>query len=152
MSTNMELWIAALRSGEYEQITGTLSCDTNTAGVIGYCCLGVAEVLREEDERPAGGLPHYELADWLGVYINKDELENPDEWDPRIDIPHTITKERLLEVLDVEQTSDNLDALFREVRASQGVRASALNDEYVLNFAQIANLIEAFGIKEDTHE
>lgn len=41
MSTPVELWTEALRSGEYMQGTGNL-CKVDTDGNKEYCCLGVA--------------------------------------------------------------------------------------------------------------
>lgn len=36
----VQQWTDALRSGEYEQVTGTL-CEADEDGTVGYCCLGV---------------------------------------------------------------------------------------------------------------
>jgi hypothetical protein len=37
-----DLWVEALRSGDYEQATGTLAkVDSRTGEVVGHCCLGV---------------------------------------------------------------------------------------------------------------
>ena len=43
LTKNQELWLKALQSGKYEQTRGCLSDE------IGFCCLGVACVLYEED-------------------------------------------------------------------------------------------------------
>jgi len=37
-------WVEALRSGEYEQVTGTLA-ESEGYGQVGYCCLGVLSKL-----------------------------------------------------------------------------------------------------------
>lgn len=45
MNKNAEVWIKALRSGEYSQITGSLSKterDGSGSEETGFCCLGVA--------------------------------------------------------------------------------------------------------------
>lgn len=39
---NVRKWVAALRSGEYEQTKGALRRDGGDSGRVGYCCLGVA--------------------------------------------------------------------------------------------------------------
>lgn len=39
----VEAWVAALRSGDYEQARGALcALDSDSGAVVGYCCLGVA--------------------------------------------------------------------------------------------------------------
>jgi hypothetical protein len=65
----LKIWIAALRSGEYQQTTGGLQ------DYKGYCCLGVAcSVLIPEDQQElndagylAGGYPNSQLhsPEWL---------------------------------------------------------------------------------------
>jgi len=51
MNDNAKKWVAALRSGDYKQTTGTLHRRTN--GRDSFCCLGVACVLAVE----AGVIP-----------------------------------------------------------------------------------------------
>ena len=45
----MKKWVAALRSGEYEQITGSLSSDVAGTNLMGFCCLGVLTDLCAKD-------------------------------------------------------------------------------------------------------
>ena len=45
----MKKWVAALRSGEYEQITGGLSSDVAGTNLTGFCCLGVLTDLCAKD-------------------------------------------------------------------------------------------------------
>lgn len=50
MREDIQKWIDALRSGEYNQVQGTLKGRTES-GEVGYCCLGVYESIhgREPD-------------------------------------------------------------------------------------------------------
>lgn len=146
---NMQQWIEALRGGDFKQVTGSLCGDTEVPGELGYCCLGVAESIRLCDARPEGGLPDTELAEWLGVDLNVDDVEDPREWDVPIAIPYTITSAELAEVLMVDEDNlkDNYLTLLSEAQHSHhGIKASILNDSYLLDFKQIANLLERYGI------
>lgn len=81
LGPNQQKWVDALRSGEYNQTTGTLQDD------YGYCCLGVAckvaldngvNVNTDEDN---GNISGDELSDqkdvksWLGLYDNQGRFE-----------------------------------------------------------------------------
>lgn len=73
MNTNAQKWVAALRSGEYPQAKGELG------GPDGYCCLGVACKLYEDETGVA--LPktgkrytrttlqgaYHPVAEWVGL-------------------------------------------------------------------------------------
>ena len=76
MNENAKKWVEALRSGDYEQTTGWLKCET------GYCCLGVAcELYRRDmdagwwtsaDEFRVGDATHSahlptDVMNWLGL-------------------------------------------------------------------------------------
>lgn len=82
LTNNQEIWLKALQSGEYEQTRGCLSDE------IGFCCLGVACVLYEEDtgiklprnefrkdkydnNSLLGNLGFTDVFDWLGL---KDQI------------------------------------------------------------------------------
>lgn len=94
--TPVELWLTALRSGEYQQARGYLHTDE------GYCCLGVAcDIYRKETGKgewaPSNsndytpryafvlgctdqelGLPD-EVAAWLGLESNMGDYVNDEE-------------------------------------------------------------------------
>lgn len=154
MNDNLTRWVEALRSGYYQQSTGSLCQSEKTeegTEYTGYCCLGVAEVLRLMDPNPMGGLPHAELAEWLGIELDPDALDSPDEWDLRIAVPSTITADQLRDLLDDgDVLTANYQKLLHNIQHThQGITATSLNDEYLLSFKQIANLIEQFGIYEE---
>jgi hypothetical protein len=91
-----DLWVAALRSGEYQQEKGTLvKVDHDNGDILGYCCLGVL----------------CELAVKAGVPVTKDGGQ--DESDEPDDSYYTSI------------TFDNNDALTPEsVRKWSGLRSS----------------------------
>jgi hypothetical protein len=62
-------WLAALRSGEYEQGSGTLKTDLGQ-----YCCMGVLcklaadqDVVSEKDEFYGQMYPSYKVITWSGI-------------------------------------------------------------------------------------
>lgn len=80
---NMDTFLKALRSGEFNQVTGTL-CGVNygTGEVQGYCCLGVGSEIAHRDNSALINkfvengdvlyngnrlLAPIELLDWLGI-------------------------------------------------------------------------------------
>lgn len=132
-SENFDKWIAALRSGDYNQTTGTLWDQVSGYGAgdpapcNSYCCLGVAEVLRTADEHPKGDLPGPALADWLGIKMNKTTLL--DTWDPMIDL----------------RKADEADLREYDLSRIQ-YKVSVLNDEHRLSFEAIADLLDKYGI------
>lgn len=80
---NMDTFLKALRSGEFNQVTGTL-CGVNygTGEVQGYCCLGVGSEIAHRDNSALINkfvengdvlyngnrlLAPVELLDWLGI-------------------------------------------------------------------------------------
>ena len=110
-------WVAALRSGKYEQTTGTMYrpaeeiLSMGQKRPAGYCCLGVlASILGTTDERLAT----------LG-YL-------PDE---------VIVKAGLGDYLDPRITHH------REGEPAAEVPLSQLNDAFRLGFNEIADIIEA---------
>lgn len=63
----LKAWVAALRSGQYEQTQGVL-CDGK-----GYCCLGVLELVAEGEVEVDGegtyrALPTWDFWDRIGTY------------------------------------------------------------------------------------
>jgi len=92
-------WVAALRSGEYKQIEGSLKKDG------GFCCLGVLCDLYARERginewapsrfwRDADELPNDEVCDWAGFpYTDEDEdgrmLRCSSDYDPEVFISHT---------------------------------------------------------------
>ncbi|KKN81613.1 hypothetical protein LCGC14_0318920 [marine sediment metagenome] len=47
-------WITALRSGQYDQIQGTLCAETTSSGRTGFCCLGVLCNIHAEESSGGG--------------------------------------------------------------------------------------------------
>lgn len=113
-------WVAALRSGEYEQAHGYLKV-VDEGGGVGYCCLGVLcelmpGVERTIKTRAGSSIPGYfgdhsylppEVREWAGLA----------QADPLVSV-----------------------SLGEE---SRRFRLSDLNDEEQYSFAEIADVIEA---------
>lgn len=95
-----DAWIAALRSGKYQQGTGRLIDVLNSTGDARYCCLGVLCELAEEagvvkrlpntisgavqypdtnDQIRTGVLPDV-VADWAGMETNCGDFAEPSDW------------------------------------------------------------------------
>lgn len=98
MNENAKKWVAALRSGEYEQGKDALQ---STAG---YCCLGVACAVYEKEVGPVQKgwdgrfrgktlYPHKNVLDWLGLRDESGDfrgdyfpgLVDDDGYDPKCD-------------------------------------------------------------------
>jgi hypothetical protein len=78
-------WVAALKSGTWDQVHGALAQSTISGGIQGYCCLGVASELARipksiqpvavywGQEYATGYLPREAMA-WLGVRVNNPRI------------------------------------------------------------------------------
>lgn len=140
-----ELWTEALRSGDYDQATGTLvQIDTNSGDVVGHCCLGVLCDLAVKAgvavdyEGPTKHVGEYDPTDpedmyWTGVtYDSNDALLPPSvrDWagmktsDGTVDIPWDAPD-------NSEMENDWTDSL------------AGMNDSGK-TFRDIANLIEKY--------
>lgn len=131
-----ELWVEALRSGEYEQGRGRLT-QWNQDGDEMFCCLGVlcdiaikngVEVPVTdwcyEDSDWASGIPE----DIAGSYIYADEVEFLPE-----------------PVMEWAGLADAQGTYIRiESGETQTLKLTTLNDEIGLSFADIADEIEKF--------
>lgn len=142
MSTNMEKWLAALRSGEFKQTSGTLGrVRANTLAEREHCCLGVACEMaelpsRETDLRdgarvayqsPKGSfisLPPLDVALWLGLEIPS--WFESEEFNLRLDAPR--------------EYQDRPGYALGEYTAAE------MNDGG-FTFEQIADLIQYFGVE-----
>lgn len=147
MTTGLKTWTDALRSDQYKQITGELVAyfrdDDDPEGMsitTGHCCLGVAceAYGLRPDVDPRAGLPDRpylhgtyaniasvlpaDVAIWLGLDVRPDATV-----DPIIDFP--------------------VDMEFLGTRTSNQISCTMLNDELHLNFHQIADLVDYFGIR-----
>lgn len=134
-----ELWLKALRSGEYGQAETKL-CKINPDGSRGYCCLGVlTEVAIEGGFVEMERRSHYQVAEAeYTVYVNPGD-EDPDggfyaytpdavaEW---ADLPASNPTVKHVMVNDWGNEAEYTDSL------------ADLNDDVGLNFEQIADLIE----------
>lgn len=79
-----ELWVTALRSGEFKQCRSRLKL--NTDGTQHHCCLGVLEELAKQEGvitgfDPAGLVLDTTVQNWAGLTAA----------DPRINNGHTLT-------------------------------------------------------------
>jgi len=116
---NRDKWIAALRSGEFEQAKEVLFTEPDTDGKQSYCCLGVACVLAIREGREEG-FPAYETAG---------------DWDQ--ELPDSIRKWLGL--------SSRSGFLLDEVEGQEHL--IGLNDHAGYTFAQIADVIESGKVK-----
>lgn len=116
-------WVAALRSGDYNQTTGTLcrADDLDDGGEVGYCCLGVATIplweAHPDRKVTSGGHIGYRE----DVYIETVTLP----WDAQKRLGLTTNP---WVVVDGQLTT-----------------LTGLNDSGFWSFAQIADVIEAQG-------
>lgn len=145
---NVKKWTNTLRTTEREQISHTLiGIDSETGEITGMCCLGIGEVEcmgktittesiagtyfpRVNGEARSNGLPGSGFARWLGASVLGSE--DAAKSDVTIDTPGIFTV-RAGEDLDDEEYSH--------------VTASILNDEFHLTFAQIADMVDYFGVR-----
>lgn len=87
-------WIAALRSGSYEQVQGVLKSVTvgpDGTEVVGYCCLGVATEVYLDNVSDIVNTPdvfavpseemHTAVWDWYGLSKEEDST-SWNTWDP----------------------------------------------------------------------
>lgn len=157
---NVLRWVGALRSGKYKQGKGVLQ-SRRESGVLEHCCLGVGETLRITDAgdnvdviegRPLPKVSPF--AHWLGFTDLAFEGEvdsSTSDWNPTIDIPAEAADElralwrALWYVDDREHWSDEF---ITDIAAGKGAQCGALNDDSPLGFAEIADLIEKYGIRE----
>ena len=144
-------WVAALRSGNYEQGQRRLNTDNK------FCCLGVAcEVaiangldlgrdINEETQICTYGrgefindsyLPH-PVSQWLGLVA-------PPVHNPKLRIPHQTWEAFRRRHLDVD-CNCGISANPPEA----AVNADYLNDNLKMNFAEIADCIEYTLLRED---
>lgn len=146
---NMQKLVDALRSGEYEQVSGTLR------KLSGYCCLGVACDI--------SGLGAWEandkaVPDALGNYV-ADSYVIRDELGIQIDADHAVLPRVVAQWLDIELSGQfqyfppderytfNLNPEEYERDLSSVCSLSELNDNG-FTFEQIADILSNFDIFE----
>jgi len=124
-------WLAALRSGEYEQARGSLHRIMHTADFkdkidCGFCCLGVlCDIAARED-----------VCWWLdGEAVTVDPMGKT-LFDNEV-LPRKVAEWAGLDDLNPVVPFDVDDDEDRERK-----RLSELNDEYRFDFERIANIIE----------
>lgn len=142
---NMDAFLKALRSGQYEQTAGRLYRKlTYNTQVGGFCCLGVASELAHQadsiavrKEEYVYGLVSYNnqellapkaTIDWLGI---PEENVDPDGLDS---LAFNIIFFKADEVIDPET--------LHEHGYEHNVSASELNDDMGLDFDKIADVFE----------
>lgn len=116
-----EKWVAALRSGNYKQGTGRLVSVFGAAGIMSYCCLGVAcKIAGFSDDNMIGcSYPYGIIKENSKAAKNLPEAFHLPNYDPR-----------------TPRICDGKDTL-----SIAGVLAN-LNDQRKWNFDQIADFIE----------
>jgi hypothetical protein len=128
-------WVAALKSGEYEQAKGYLRV-TKTANpgetAVGFCCLGVLCDIAVKDGVIPPGIEDHEGAMAYGE--NLDEQGLPDEVQEWAGL--TNSDPRFINPIDAEGVADY---------------ASSWNDDNGKTFEEIAEMIE-FTFKDDFAE
>lgn len=128
MSDNIKKWTEALRSGEFEQATGTLETTIlkDSENVQAFCCLGVGCKIADPKDMwnwEVKDLPPDDFLRWLGILGEYDWTETED---PLIDFPPLLAE--------------------RSGISLRGLTCSSLNDRLGFNFEQIADLIDYFGV------
>lgn len=135
MTYNQELYLAALRSGKYEQAPGMLR-DPDAPNT--FCCLGIAcEVYRLETGRGrwVEGTTLFSLNEELGEgHMYGGYLPQP-----------------VLEWLEMELPFNHVGGTIDPVIGSLGRSASSMNDSGEYNFEEIADAFE-FTFKGETNE
>lgn len=144
-------WTTVLRSTPSPQVTGTLVdevVDTSGHLVPGFCCLGIGQKVagiplnHSEDPDPDEGerrwqftegddLPSERFLRWLGV----DRVEGFGDSDVDVDWP--------VELVDRE----GYPYLASNVSPGGGLTCASLNDTTKLTFAQIADVVDYFGVR-----
>lgn len=148
---NMDLFLKALRSGEYGQTTGRLcKVRNNPDSTAAFCCLGVASEMAHQADSEAVrkkedgyGFVSYNdkellapkaTIDWLGIPVQNTDPDGLDSY------AFNILFFKAGEVIDSEQ-------LF-EYGYEEKVSASELNDDLGLDFDEIANVFENEFLRE----
>jgi hypothetical protein len=136
-------WIAALRSGEYKQCTGTMR-DTDSSGEHSYCCLGVLQMVADGkiDDSEGNPRPALPIIRWYE--------EHNIEPDPGFEYSAGMMACDEIPIVIEVSLSDikafNLPTGRASIVDMIGGRysLSALNDEVGLSFVEIANLVEKY--------
>lgn len=140
------LFVAALRSGEYQQGDGCLKYEPSDSSPAQYCCLGVLTDLAVK----AGIVKEKNQADTrLTLYVaegDADDLRGPG-WGEGYGLPDAVAEWATAENEDGDLISSSGD-LNREVKTvvnDEVIRVSSLiglNDNARYSFSQIADVIE----------
>lgn len=70
----LKRWVAALRSGEYEQGRGALKVTDADTGITKYCCLGVLQHIEPSIPPNMGGLNHHDFIKAIDGFISQYDL------------------------------------------------------------------------------
>lgn len=117
-------WVEALESGRYQQTTGTLA-QYEKDGSVGYCCLGVAcDVFKDR----------------LGLEVDTNGN--------RITFDHTLAS---LPVAVAKFLGLSVTEVFWN-KQERYVQLAQLNDTYNLTFQEIAAILRANFLSEETHD
>lgn len=143
---NMDKFLAALRSEDFNQVNGRL-CQVDPEGnPEGFCCLGVGSELAHQDEDFGLAKETYKTGEnWYKVAYGAEELLAPVElmeWlgipdenrDPDINGGWNIRFRKAEEVIDVEELYEH--------GYEGSVTATELNDDMILPFERIADVFE----------
>lgn len=124
LNPNAQLWVDALRSGEYQQGQQVL-CSIGSSGQERFCCLGVAcEVMKKH----GGDIRIERTADW------------EENWEEKsYDGNHIYAPDSLMNWLKLKNSAGNY---VRDGGAKSSLAFD--NDNYKLTFPEIANVIEQY--------
>lgn len=117
---NIAKWVAALRSGEYDQVTGALHktpADRPVDSPTGYCCLGVACEISE-----------------LGEWTEYGSYRTPG----KVVLTGTVLPDDVVAWLGV----DMVDPVIGYNENGHAIQATEANDSYEWSFDKIADAIE----------
>ena len=156
-------FLAALRSGTYNQANGTLVTE-NEDGEVAFCCLGVGSLLADCPTAPGGGgfIYHANMQDGWGeeVEVLYDNLPGPELFDwlgLDVEANQVASEYGSLSWSTSEGKDIFLDTTFRTISTQRlingewaitednaNVTLANLND-WGCTFPQIADMIEHFG-------
>lgn len=121
MNTEVQtIWVEALESGRYPQVTGMLTQIDEDGKVIGHCCLGVLQELAAD----RGITTRHPRTDLGLMFYGPDKSEG-------------------VLSIEVQQWAGLRDCNPFVQHGGGGTTLSALNDYARLNFKQIAEVVKA---------
>lgn len=135
----MEKWVAALRSGEYQQIDGRLrSFEPDADGKYSYCCLGVLCDLHRQEFNADGSDYHYTWGEAVRPIVSKPTTAYANHVD---DLPYSVKEWAGIKMNSPVVYLDD-EELTGEDEGKSEIELIGLNDDAGWSFERIANVIE----------